>query len=106
MGSRVPKLSVVHTTDQAINQFQTQVKQSMNTLLDKPEMHSGTLVRIQLKAGVNDIPHGLGRTLQGWRITRQRSAGTVHDEQDANNFPDKTVRLVASAPMEVDLIVH
>jgi hypothetical protein len=106
MGSTVPKLRKYQSDDQVLNRIQDGLHQTVNSLLDKPEMHSGTLVRVALKAGTNDISHGLGRELQGWRVIRQRSAGTVHDEQDSNPTPNKTLTLNASAPMVVDLLVH
>jgi hypothetical protein len=52
-----------------------------------------------------DIHHGLGRPVVGWLVVRQRSAGTVYDEQDDNPAPAKTLRLNTSATVVIDLWV-
>lgn len=56
-----------------------------------------------LSAGTNTINHLLGRTLQGYRIIRQRAAASIHDEQDDNQMPQLTLVLVSTASVVIDL---
>jgi hypothetical protein len=103
---QIQKLVRVQTDNRELNQIQEQLHKTVNGLLDHPEVHSLVIKNVQLQAGANDISHNLGRELQGWRIVRQRAAGTVHDNQDSNPNPSKTLTLNASHAMSVDLIVH
>jgi hypothetical protein len=103
---QVPKLSRIQSTDRVMNQLQDQLHQTVNSIVNHPETHSLVLKNVQLKAGSNDISHGLGRELQGWRVIRQRSQGSVFDQQDSNVTPHKTLSLNASHDMSVDLLVH
>lgn len=63
------------------------------------------LKSVPLSTGSNTVNHTLGRTLQGWFPVRLRASATLYDTQDSNTTPDRTLMLVASAPVTVDLAV-
>lgn len=63
------------------------------------------LEEVVLASGANIVPHKLGRILQGWIPVRVRASATLYDTQDANNTPDQTLLLTASALVTVDLWV-
>jgi hypothetical protein len=84
---------------------QTTWASALNPIIQNPANNSIILKNVVLTAGSNTINHKLGRPLQGWKPTRLRSAATLYDTQDANQTPQLTLVLVASAPVTVDLEV-
>jgi hypothetical protein len=85
--------------------MQTAWQAILNPLLRNPSLSSRIITRVELSTGANQISHGLGRKLQGWRIVRQRSAASIYDDQDNNPRSDLTLSLVSSAPTVCDLEV-
>ena len=65
-----------------------------------------TLKNVKLVTGNNTINHTLARNLQGWMIVRRNTAATVYDTQDTNVQKDRTLTLVASAAVMVDIFVY
>lgn len=92
------KLSLVDT--------QTRWATDLNPIIDNAANNSLLLKNIKLSVGVNNINHKLGRQLQGWIPVRVRAASVVYDQQDSNSTPDKTLVLVASAPVTIDIEVY
>lgn len=99
-------IPLVQTTDRLINQLQQNITQAVNPVIANPLVKGVTLNRVKLVSGSNDVAHTLGRTLQGWMIVRQRASATIYDTQDANKSADKTLVLVTSADVTVDLYVY
>lgn len=98
-------LPVFKSDDQSLTLLQSAWGSQLNPVLGNP-LVNGTLLRnVALASGSNTVNHKLGRKLQGWVITRQRSSGSVYDTQDSNQHPDLTLTLQASAAMVVDLYV-
>jgi len=85
--------------------MQTKWAGQLNPLLANPATNSLILQDVILKSGSNVVNHRLGRKLQGWKITRQRSSGSVYDAQDANQMSDLTLVLISSSDVSVDLEV-
>lgn len=77
----------------------------IDPILSNPLSKAIILPSVTLTTGVNIINHKLGRKLQGWYITRIRASATVFDTQDANQSPQLTLQLTASANVVVDLVV-
>jgi hypothetical protein len=74
-------------------------------VLDFP-INSGIILKsVSLTAGTNTINHMLDRTLQGWFVVRQRDLASIYDAQDSNKIPNKTLVLVSTANVTIDLIV-
>jgi hypothetical protein len=67
---------------------------SLNGVLKKKET---------ITTGSTDITHGLGRVPIGFVIIRRRGNATVWDLQDDNTNATKTLTLIASADVEVDV---
>jgi len=99
------KMARVHTEDRLTNQLQNNIFSGLTLLLKNPMSKGSFLKNIVLTTGSNVVPHGLGRALQGWMSTRVRASATFYDTQDTNPNPDKTLVLVSSANVTVDLFV-
>jgi len=89
-----------------INTLQTNVGNSINTILAKPQVDSSVLTSVTLVPGQNNvINHKLNRTLLGWKIVRVRNQAQISDTQDANPQPNLTLWLSTSALVIVDIEV-
>ena len=91
----------------AYNSLITNLQQIFSSLLKKTQLDSIVLTNIQLSAGINVIPHTLGRTLSGWSLVRQRGiAPLVYDEQDSTTYNTSTYLVLnSSAAVIVDVLV-
>jgi len=85
--------------------MQTAWATQLNPLIANPICNGKVLKNVELSSGANVINHLLGRKLQGWILTRQRSSATIYDTQDANKFPELTLQLTSSAAVVVDIYV-
>src|ERR1700691_5340345 len=90
---------------QSPDQMSTKWSAIINPFLQNPLNNASILKNVSLTAGSNTINHGLGQTLQGWYIIRQRASSQIYDTQDSNPTPAITLILQASAPVVVDLVV-
>ncbi len=90
---------------QTLDQLQAKWPAILDPIVKNPSNNASILKNISLASGTNTINHLLGRTLQGWQIVRQRASATIYDLQDANQTPQLTLVLVASAPVVVDVQV-
>ncbi len=89
-----------------INNLQSNIEESMTTLLNKTQNDSTIVSNIQLTAGqVNVINHTLARNLVGWKLVRVRGQATIWDTQDDNPGTNLTLWLHTSADTTVDLEV-
>lgn len=78
----------------------------IDPIIANPLNNGLILKNISLKTGNNVINHKLGRKLQGWYTVRVRNnAVTLYDTQDANQTPQLTLSLNASADCVIDLAV-
>jgi hypothetical protein len=93
------------SSEQASNQQSSSQNKAISDLSKNSLMGGSVLHSIVLKSGSNDVSHKLGSKLQGWFLTRIRGNATVYDKQDGNKAPDKTLTLVASADVTVDIYV-
>ncbi len=59
----------VQMADNVTNRMQDNIVAPLNKLLQNPIVQGRTLSGVTLASGSNVIPHGLGRTLQGWIVT-------------------------------------
>ena len=101
----MPKLQRIQTQDRVLNMIQDNVSNILDPYSSKDIVQGQILQKIVLQSGTNNVAHKLDRTLIGWFIIRQRSAGTVYDTQDTNPESGLFLRLVASANMTVDIYV-
>lgn len=98
-------LPIFQSDNRDLQMMQTQWASQLNPLLAQPTASAVLLKAVKLTSGANQINHTLGRKLQGWTIVRQRAAATIYDQQDANQYPQLTLSLNASAPVTVDILV-
>lgn len=88
-----------------INSLQSNIENSIKSILIKTQNDSIVLQNVQLSTGANVINTMLGRKLQGWYIVRQRGLAQVYDTQDQNLSPQLTLFLTSSADVSIDLIL-
>ena len=92
--------------DRATEKFQDNVEVSLNAVLNK-EILDGILIQnVSILTGVtNVINHKLDRIPLGYLIIRKRADSRIWDLQDANNNKTKTLSLVCSADVTIDIWV-
>ena len=89
-----------------LDRMQSIWKSIIDPLLSNPTNSKSILKNIALVTGTNVINHKLGTPLQGWTPIRYHGAwAQIYDTQDANQMPQLTLVLVASAPVTIDLEV-
>ena len=98
-------LPIFQSTDQNLMLLQNKWSSIINPTLVNPSLQCNILSKVALTSGTNTINHLLGRTLQGYRIVRQRGPASIYDSQDSNQQPQLTLVLVSSAAVTVDLEV-
>lgn len=105
MGALLNSIAQVQGPDRLMNQMQQNIITAVNPVLANPLVNGTILVGIVLLTGTNIVSHTLGRTLQGWFLVRQRSSASLYDTQDTNTTPSRTLVLVTSANVTVDIYV-
>lgn len=93
------------TSDPELRTLQDNVAAAVEPIEANPLSDGVLLQGVTLAVGANEVAHRLGRVLQGWFPVRVRAAATFYDSQDSNTHPERTLRLVASAAVTVDLFV-
>ncbi len=85
--------------------IQDRLANVLNPLAQNEVLNGQILTKVSLVSCTNIIPHGLGRPLLGWYITRIRYAAMIYDTQDTNPNPASTLFLTVSANVVVDIAV-
>ena len=98
-------LPIFQSQSKDLSLMQTSWASQLNPLLNMPLNNGIVLQNIQLSSGSNTINHLLGRNLNGWFITRQRSSATIYDTQDSNPNPSQTLVLHSSGSVSVNIFV-
>lgn len=105
MSSQANRLPTVQTDDRKLQLIQSNIANVLQPVLTNPLTYGQLFEDVTLKAGLNSINHGLGRTFRGWIIVRQRGPASFYDTQDTNTTPKLTLNLVSSANVSVDIFV-
>lgn len=92
--------------DVGLKQLQTAWAKILNPVIDNPAANPVYLKSVVLTSGANTIDHKLGRRLQGWIVVRQRGVSILYDTQDVNPLPNKTLQIMASSGVTVDLLLY
>lgn len=74
-------------------------------VISNPLIQGHILKNVNLKVGVNTVPHKLGRKLIGWNTVRVRGLCQLYDEQDTSGLPELFLTLVSDADVSVDILV-
>lgn len=98
-------LPIFQTDDRDFQLMQSKWAAVLNPVLANPALNSLILKNIQLQIGSNNIPHRLGRPLQGWKIVRKRGPAEIYDNQDQQQLPQYMLTLVSDAVVSVDIEV-
>lgn len=94
----------IAATSEDGRQLNQELEQMFSSLGGDFLLRATELVDVQLSAGINDIPHELGRAWTGYLITRQNTAANIFAPDGA---PNRTqfLRLRASISSTVSLRV-
>lgn len=98
-------LPIFQTQNKDLTLMQNSWSSQLNPLLINPSLQSIILKKVSLSIGANIINHLLGRTLQGYRIVRQRLPASIFDAQDQNSMPNLTLVLISDAAVVCDIEV-
>lgn len=101
----LPKFQLINTDDQGLMTVQLNLVRTLNPVFNTPTLGGNLLTSQTLAVGANTINHGLGRTLTGWQIVRQRANAQIWDSQDSNKSATQTLALNSSAAVVVDIYV-
>lgn len=104
-GNVLPKYPVLNTQDPDLATVQRNLVRVLQPVFNTPTLGGNLLTQQTLAIGINNINHGLGRTLNGWQIVRQRAQANIWDSQDANKTPQLTLALNSSAAVVCDIYV-
>lgn len=97
--------NTIENLSRIINQLQSNIEESILSILNKSQNDNFILTNIQLTTGLNIINHKLGKVLNGWNITRLRSNAIIWDIQDTNTQPNLTLLLMSNSNCVIDLKV-
>lgn len=95
----------LQTSNAELNRVQDRLVTALNQVLEHPVISGQLLTSISVGTGATQVPHKLGRKPIGWSLVRLRANAVVWDEQDAETRQDLFLRLRASTPVVVDLLV-
>lgn len=98
-------LPTINSDDRVLNMLQDSWSGLLDPVLKNPLVQGRLMTNVTLASGSNTINHLLARKLQGWIIVGRNTADTVYDAQASNSMQDKTLILVASGAITVNLWV-
>lgn len=99
MIAAVPNLQ---SEDRVQNQSSQNIISALNQLLKNPLVQGNFVKNTFLSSGSNVIPHGLGRTLQGWSIVDINADADIYRSAPLNA---QNLTLTTSADVTVSLYV-
>jgi len=102
---KLEKLSRFQTNDDTVNRLQDQNVRVLNPLLSNPLVQGHILSNLPLKAGLNNIDHGLDRAPSGWTITNITSPATIIQATGSQNLASKFMILSSSAVCTASIYV-
>jgi hypothetical protein len=93
----------IKSSSKELDEVQDNVADVLNALLNQPLTNANFLPQVALLAGNNDVGHGLGRRYRVCLPGLPSVASSL--SQVASPDPTRFVRVVASVPCSVDLVV-
>lgn len=99
-------MKLIQTNDRLIQQFQTNVREVVDPLINNPITNGVFINKITLLAGItNVIPTTLNKNLTGWMVSRLNANSIIWDSQDLNTTPNQNLQLHCSADCIISLYV-
>lgn len=92
----------VQTELRELNQVQSNIAAVVNPLLANPYLNGNILENVTLINGTTIVPHGLGRTQQGWAIVDIQGAAQIYRNA---NFNSTVLSLSSDALVTVNIYV-
>lgn len=96
---------IIRTGNDAVDRSLQAIAEAVRQLDAESDEPAIAIVGVKLTTTPTAIPHQLDHALVGWQMSRIRANAVVWDQQDTNKTPDRTLVLVASADVTVDLLV-
>jgi hypothetical protein len=100
----MPSLVRIMTESRDLNQVQNNIATVLNPVTNNPLTQGVFLNNIGLGAGVNIIPHTLGRPVSGWIITSISAAASIYCTQTPP-ITSSTIQLVSDATAVVNIYI-
>ena len=94
----------ITTGDDVIEQLQDNAEPLMR-VVESSELIHGRAIKGVAIDGTKTVSHGLERVLEGYFVMRKDAPADVYDAQGDNKTPGKTLDLVSTAVVTVDLWV-
>lgn len=102
--SHIKSLKKIGQESPQSNQLQENVDQALKPIADKAILNGTLIKNVCLYPGkVTEVLHELGRAPLGWLIVRKRQDARIWDVQDYNDTPERTLALVTSHDVQLDL---
>lgn len=98
----ITSVPTLQSPDRIVNKIQDNIVPTLNKLLDNAIVQGRFLSNVSILSGSNVIPHGLGRTLQGWIVTDVNQPVTLYRSANLNA---QNLTLTSSGTASVNLYV-
>lgn len=92
----------IQSDDRVQNQTSQNIVSALNQLLKNPLVQGNFVAGVSLVNGATVVPHGLGRTPQGWVLTDVNGLATIYRSAAFNS---SNLTLTSSAAVSVSLYV-
>lgn len=99
------KLPLVQVADDGQNRYNQSVKQSVDALNEIPFLSGRMLESVALLSGNNVINHKLGRTYQGFWVTKNNAAVIPYDSSPGSLDKTLQIQLTVASNVTVNLWV-
>lgn len=92
-----------YTEDQDLGNLQDNIEDAINPFIKNQFLDGLLRTGIEIVAGDNDIPHKLGRKIQGWVVVDQDATAAFY--RKPSSTPTLTIKLNSSANCTISLYI-
>ena len=93
----------IHSENAEVTRLQSHIKTTLNPLLQLP-ISDGILIKdLDIETTDTRVNHGLGRTYEGFIITRLQSNAVIYESSTTNDYKDLYIFLKGSASATADI---
>jgi hypothetical protein len=104
-GMSLPAFEKLRTGVDNLDRLQDRLLKVLSALLRLPLLDGQLVEDLALTSGLNNLNHGLGRSLRGYLVVRASADVRLWDDDAASSAPQLFHRIQASAPATVTLWV-
>ena len=93
----------IHSDNAEINRLQSHIKTALSPLLELP-ISDGVLIKdLSIETSDTRVNHGLGRTYEGFIVTRLKSNSVIFESDTENTDKNLFILLKGSATATADI---